>query len=461
MGDGTGTGTGTGGGGTGEAGAKGDKENGRKGGEEGGSADGKEGGKLGGKPRGDPKGGLDGSLDGKVGGAADGDPAGTLKGSATGTPGGTGERSAPQGSKPPENAGGKGNTQQSGGTRGGDGRGTQGTGKGAAAEKAEDAKGTGEGSGGKATVMDHVVKVAGYWNLEFSSDPKGKSGGIPGGMGKLASPWGQALYLALTVADIVLTVLSFGGWKAMLAGAKAALKGGMKLLASAGRKAMAAFSIKNLRSLALRASTRASIYADNVFKWLAVDYIAHGKFFGWMSAKGGWRKALVESGPGRWFLYGMNGGAGAAANGPVKKFLGFWPYQKTNVINNGATLVDKLDNFFHEGTHVVTDLLAYPINGLRNKLVGGQPVFAVVNYLDEVAAYTMGRLGSGRLHALPMAPLNAFTSVYSYYEGLGGTAMARQAMGWTVAGLTAIGGAIWGGHTLMQDDAPEPQAVPP
>lgn len=447
-----------------------------------GAKDGPKDGKDTAKPGGEKTGSKGGSSDAKGGGDTKGDktgptgippsvpgdppPGGTsVTPGADPTSGNGGGRQAPEGSRPPEGAGGKGgNGEQAGGAKGGDARGTGGSGKGGqGASKPENAKPGGEGGGGKPTMLDHAVKVAGYWNLEFSSDPKGRSGGIPGGMGKIASAWGQGLYLALTVADIILTVVTLGGVKAIMAGAKAALKAGAKAIMNTGRKAMAALSVKNLRSIATRASSRASIFADNIFQWIGFDYIAHGRFFDWMVGKGGWRKAIVESGPGRWFLYGMNGGASAGANGPVKKFLGFWPYQKTSVTNNATTLIDYVDNFFHEGTHVVTDLLLYPVNGLRNKIVAGQPIFAVVNYFDEVLAYSAGRLASGRIHALPMAPLNAFTSVYSYYESFGGQAMARRAIGWSVAGLAAIGGTIWGADQLLDKDSPPqtPQGATP
>jgi len=460
AGDGGKGGTETGKPGGGKGGSGRDKTGGT-GGEKGGSTEGEEGGKIGG----DPKGRLDGGPDGASGGVTPAAP-GTLPGPGADPTGGNGGgRQAPAGSPPPETAGSQGgNGQQGGGARGGDARGTQGSGKGGQGPGPENARpGSGEGGGGKPTALDHVVKVAGYWNLEFSSDPKGRSGGIPGGMGKIASSWGQAFYLVLTVADVVLTVVSLGGTKAIMAGAKAVLKTGIKAMTNAGRKVMAALTVRNLRSLATRAAVRASIYTDNVFKWFAFDYLAQAKFFTAMVGKGGWRKALVESGPGRWFLYGLNGGAGATPNGPVKKFLGFWSYQKTSVANHGATLADKVDNFFHEGTHVLTDLFLYPVNGLRNKIVGGQPVFAVVNYLDEVAAYGMGRVGSLRVHALPMAPVNAFLSVYDYYLAKGGQAMARAAIGWSVAGLAAIGGSIWGvGRLLDKDDPPkDPQEATP
>src|SRR3546814_2425022 len=97
---------------------------------------------------------------------------------------------------------------------------------------------------------------------------------------------------------------------------------------------MAALTVKNLRLLAMRASSRLSIYSDNVLSWLAGDYILQSKFYYWMVAKGGWRQRFVESGPMRWLLYGMNDGAGTVAT-TGGKFLGFWPYMRSAVTNSG------------------------------------------------------------------------------------------------------------------------------
>ena len=221
---------------------------------------------------------------------------------------------------------------------------------------------------------------------------------------------------------------------------------------------MQALTLRNLRSIASRAASRMSIFQDNVLRWLAFDYTLQSKFHKWMMSSGGWRARLADSGFGRWFLYGITRGAGADTVGQGT-FLGFWRYQKTTVTNPATRSANRIDNAFHEGFHVFSDLVLFPINGLRNKLVRGQPVFAVVNYLDELAAYSIGRIASGRLHALPMAPLNAFNSVYSYYFSWNGQAFARQAIGWSVAGIGVLGGGAYAGYRMIRggDAQAEPE----
>lgn len=157
---------------------------------------------------------------GETGGAA---PDGSNPQSGTG--GGT--EPAPAGTVPP---------QRDGGSPGGTPDGSNDGGGSGSPQPAQGQEGTG-GSGGQtpATAMDHIVRVAGYWNLEFSDSPKGESGGIPGGMGSLnLGAWGQAAYLALTVVDVALTIASFGG----LAGIKAGLKVALKAVTSLGRRAL-------------------------------------------------------------------------------------------------------------------------------------------------------------------------------------------------------------------------------
>lgn len=92
------------------------------------------------------------------------------------------------------------------------------------------------------SIGDQITHYLGYANLEFGDgDPNGvATGGIPGAFGKYhAGGWGQALYGVLTVATVVLTILSFGASKAALtggmAGLRAALRGGIRALRGAAR----------------------------------------------------------------------------------------------------------------------------------------------------------------------------------------------------------------------------------
>ena len=85
--------------------------------------------------------------------------------------------------------------------------------------------------------MDRITAIAGYWNLEFGGgSPNGKSGGVPGGMGSHNwGAWGQALYLGLTIGDIILTVVTLGGAAGIKAGLKGLMAAGQRALTSAAR----------------------------------------------------------------------------------------------------------------------------------------------------------------------------------------------------------------------------------
>lgn len=447
---GTGTSTGTGDkpggkkGGTkdGIAGADGTDPNAKgklPGGVEGGT--GKEpGGKVGGEEGGIAGGEVGGSLDGRKDGNATDDGAKAKSGDG-------GTRSGPNGcGRGPEGAG-----SSDKGTK-------EGTKQGSSQPGKSDEK-SGEGGGAKATVMDHVVRIAGYWNLEFSSNPKGsQTGGVPGGMGSTdLGRWGQALYVALTVVDIALTIVSLGGLAAIKAGLKTALKASTKALASFGRKAMAALSVKNLRKVAQLSIKQLSIFQDKIFKWFVLDYKLQAKFYQWATKPTGKSSWLVENPIGSWFFYGVTKGGGAAPN-PGKLF-GFWPYAKTTFYFTKDRLFNKIDVVVHEGFHAATNLLAWPVKQFMTKTPGGQPVFAAINYLDEVAAYSLGRIASLRVHALPLAPFHAMASTYQYYFSIGGQSMARAAMAWSAAGVAALGGTGYGIYRYFTGE-PEPEPGP-
>ncbi len=81
--------------------------------------------------------------------------------------------------------------------------------------------GTGTGAsetpGAKPTMMDRLTRSAGYLNLEFDSDENGRSGGIPGGMGRFnLGAGGQAAYIGLTLLSFL---VGAGEIKAMVKGA--------------------------------------------------------------------------------------------------------------------------------------------------------------------------------------------------------------------------------------------------
>ncbi len=194
------------------------------------------GGGEGGSDRGIPEGSTNG---GETGGAA---PDGSNPQSGSG-----GTEIAPPGTQPPQrDGGGPGGSPDSTGTSNESGSGS---------DQPQQGQDGSSGAGGQkpATAMDHIVRVAGYWNLEFGDSPNGESGGIPGGMGSLnLGSWGQAAYLALTVVDIALTVATFGG----LAGIKAGLKVGLKVITSLGRRALTRIGTVFTRQFWRKALTR-------------------------------------------------------------------------------------------------------------------------------------------------------------------------------------------------------------
>jgi RHS repeat-associated protein len=189
------------------------------GGSAGGSPGGVEGGKPGGVPGGDPN------------GVPGGDPSGSEQGSPQGAPGGTSTEGSPTGTG--DHAGQDMGDTNANGNPGGDRNGRTGAqgqdGQGSGAQHTgggNGANGSGSGSGSpqRQTTLDRVTRWAGYWNLEFSGDPNGVSGGIPGGMGWI-SGWGaQVAYIGLTVVDIVMTVITLGELKAAMGGLKAGLR---------------------------------------------------------------------------------------------------------------------------------------------------------------------------------------------------------------------------------------------
>ncbi|WP_371223409.1 SpvB/TcaC N-terminal domain-containing protein [Roseovarius sp. 2305UL8-3] len=398
-----------------------------------------------------PGGQAGGQEGGTAGGHIEGSLEGSMNGSATGSPGGGpddgtgGERSSGNGNRGAQSGGSSGSGEATG-----DGNGNSQPGQGGAG---------GEGGNAQqpATVMDTVVRYAGYWNLEFGNDDaNGESGGIPGGMGSLnLGAWGQGLYVALTVVDIVLTVVTLGGLAAIKAGLKLALKAGMRALTTLGRKAAQTLSVKGLRQLSIRGARQMSIYADNVFRWVAGDYMLQSRLYHWAIGKGGWRAAMANSSVGRWLLYGMTPGASAVPT-VGGKFLGFWPYMRSAITNTATRLPNKIDGLVHESVHAFTNLVAWPVKQLIWRTPKGQPVFAVLSQLDEMAAYTMGRLASGRLHALPMVPMNALHSTYMLYFQMGGQTMARRAMGWTAAGMAGLGGVAYGAYRYLTGGEEEP-----
>ena len=111
--------------------------------------------------------------------------------------------------------------------------------------------GSGEGGNGQADeqgggatppqrehdALDTLVDIASYVTLDkfFGGEEEGGGdpNGIPGGMGLFdlnLGRWGQVAYVGLALVDLVMTVVSLGETKAMMIGAKQALRQGVRQL---------------------------------------------------------------------------------------------------------------------------------------------------------------------------------------------------------------------------------------
>ncbi|HZD69322.1 MAG TPA: hypothetical protein VFA45_10540, partial [Actinomycetes bacterium] len=96
--------------------------------------------------------------------------------------------------------------------------------------------GQGDQGGQRQTVLDRVTRWAGYLNFEFGpGDPRGQSGGIPGGMGRWnLGAFGQLLYIGVTVISTISLV------KSLVSGAAKLLRGGLRALLRRGIGALKA-----------------------------------------------------------------------------------------------------------------------------------------------------------------------------------------------------------------------------
>ena len=225
--------------GTGTIGLERSRSNGQEGGKIGGSSNGEVGGQIGVSPDGDIGahlwGGPRGNAEGDINGIPDQIHNGTMDGSADGSE---------QGS----------DNQQESGTL--DQQGQGGNQQQVDANQATPNPNGQQGQQGdpRRNFMDDIVKVAGYFNLEFGSDePGGEAGGVPGGMdlfGWRPPMWvRRAMQVAYVALTVITTIIPIG--KAALA-AKVAIQGALK----AGIKATVK---KLLTAVAAKIPTRAAI----------------------------------------------------------------------------------------------------------------------------------------------------------------------------------------------------------
>lgn len=105
-----------------------------------------------------------------------------------------------------------------------------------------------------------------------------------------------------------------------------------------------------------------------------------------------------------WFRYGADEGGVTLleANGSIPFFRRYFAKIYRNRDLPGTP--GFLDTAAHEGTHItIGRYFPQLIDAGRVPLVGG-----VFNFLNETLAYSVGRIASGRFHALPLAPYHAF-----------------------------------------------------
>ncbi|NOT27672.1 MAG: hypothetical protein HOP16_16420 [Acidobacteria bacterium] len=355
-----------------------------------------------GQPRGEFAGGTGGTPDGRLDGLPDGTPQGKLRRES-----GTGTDPAAPGNTP----------TPTGDANGSRGRADSGPGGGASRQRENPQQGGArDGSGQKKTVMDRVTKVAGWWHLQFGDGKDGESGGIPGGSGTVnIGAWGQALFVALTVAEIIFTVLSLGGL--------AAIKSVLRSLMATARAALALLRGRIAALWARRAALQQGLRAI---------------------ASRGW--SLLKE----WWFFRRD--LGGATNG-----LGYGPFRlwmRTAIQNTdraAGRMIAAADTAFHEGFHALMAKVPFWWAATEARLAG-RPIGAGLMWAEEAVAYAVGHLRVLRLHAIPFAPLEAFGSVFANF---GKGAAGAQAVRWAI-GEIVIAGAGAAAYFGLREDDPEP-----
>jgi hypothetical protein len=263
--------------------------------------------------------------------------------------------------------------------------------------------------------MDRVVRVAGWWHLEFSGDPNGQSGGIPGGFGSHnLGAFGQALFVVLTIADIALTIASFGGLAGIKAGLKVAFNAVRRVVSSTGRRIAAAWARRTAMRTALQVTTR------RVVQTFSLRQMA----------------GRAASGFRQWFAFWNDLGGVTTHN-----FTRFGLFARSTIQNldwAAGRLIGGIDTAVHEGFHWLMSKVPF-WRTHQVWSVRGQPIGAVLNWAEETAAYALGHASALRVHGIVAAPIEAFFSVYSNF---GGGAAGRRAVAWAIGELAVIGGGV-------------------
>ena len=140
-------------------------------------------------------------------------------------------------------------------------------------------------------------------------------------------------------------------------------------------------------------------------------------WFSWWRDEGGWTAKVSDDGLSYY-------------SGPKRWLKGYRSTIRNYDADLGSSWASIRDTHYHEAFHafIMKYLPAY--SNLAHMKLGPVPVGAPLRYLDEVGAYTFGHLMTGRLHAIPFAPVEAIGSLTrgqalvmgAVYMGLGGLA---------------------------------------
>jgi RHS repeat-associated protein len=140
-------------------------------------------------------------------------------------------------------------------------------------------------------------------------------------------------------------------------------------------------------------------------------------WFSWWRDEGGWAAKVSDDGLSYY-------------SGPKRWLKGYRSTIRNYDADLGSSWASIRDTHYHEAFHafIMKYLPAY--SNLAHMKLGPVPVGAPLRYLDEVGAYTFGHLMTGRLHAIPFAPVEAIGSLTrgqalvmgAVYMGLGGLA---------------------------------------
>ena len=93
---------------------------------------------------------------------------------------------------------------------------------------------------------------------------------------------------------------------------------------------------------------------------------------------------------------------------------GLWTLGKldTLVLRDARYSIGWFDALAHEGVHILSGKLLWPLKSFIHNNQTGALLFGWVRFVEEFAAYNVGHLAVGRLHGLgPMAAHGAFRSI--------------------------------------------------